>query len=98
MRKKELRNGAGTGPASVCTAPPHAGQPRSSPKKNCPALLPGPLFPYDLPIYANPKVHRDHYIEVARALYSLPGHLIGQRVEARADRSTRAASTPAGPW
>ena len=48
---------------------------------------PGPLFPYDLPIYANPKVHRDHYIEVARALYSVPGNLIGQRVEARADRA-----------
>jgi transposase len=50
-------------------------------------LLPAPLFPYDLPIYANPKVHRDHYIEVARALYSMPGDLIGQRVEARADRA-----------
>ncbi|HTT90410.1 MAG TPA: IS21 family transposase [Acidimicrobiales bacterium] len=52
-----------------------------------PCLLPAPLFPYDLPIYANPKVHRDHYIEVARALYSMPGNLIGQRVEARADRA-----------
>jgi hypothetical protein len=50
-------------------------------------LLPGPLLPYDLPIYATPKVHRDHYIEVARALYSVPGNLIGQRVEARADRA-----------
>ena len=87
MRKKELRDGAGTGPASVCTAPPQLGRPRSLPKKKAPRLLPRPLFPYDLPIYANPKVHRDHYIEVARALYSLPGHLIGQRVEARADRA-----------
>jgi hypothetical protein len=52
-----------------------------------PCLLPAPLTPYDLPIYANPKVHRDHYIEVARALYSVPGSLIGQRVEARADRA-----------
>ena len=50
-------------------------------------MLPAPLFPYDLPIYANPKVHRDHYIEVARALYSLPGHLIGPHVEVRADRA-----------
>jgi hypothetical protein len=32
-------------------------------------------------------VHRDHHIEVARALYSVPGRLIGQRVEVRADRS-----------
>jgi hypothetical protein len=55
--------------------------------EEAPCLLPAPLFPYDLPIYANPKVHRDHYIEVARALYSVPGHLIGHRVEARADRA-----------
>ena len=49
-------------------------------------LLPAPAAPYDLPVYAQPKVHRDHHIEVARALYSIPGNLIGQRVEARADR------------
>jgi hypothetical protein len=32
-------------------------------------------------------VHRDHHIEVAKALYSVPGNLIGQRVEVRADRA-----------
>jgi len=32
-------------------------------------------------------VHRDHHIEVAKALYSVPGDLIGQRVEVRADRA-----------
>ena len=31
-------------------------------------------------------MHRDHHIEVARALYSIPGSLIGARVEVRADR------------
>ncbi|HEY2949225.1 MAG TPA: hypothetical protein VGJ53_12655 [Micromonosporaceae bacterium] len=40
-----------------------------------------------MPIYATAKVHRDHHIEVARSLYSVPGNLIGQRVEVRADRS-----------
>ena len=40
----------------------------------------------DLPIYASAKVHRDHHIEVAKALYSMPGNLIGSRVEVRADR------------
>jgi Integrase core domain len=49
-------------------------------------LLPAPTCGYDLPIYATAKVHRDHHIEVAKALYSIPGNLIGQRVEARADR------------
>jgi transposase len=56
-------------------------------EEELPCLLAAPMVPYDLPIYANPKVHRDHYIEVARALYSVPGNLIGQRVEARADRA-----------
>jgi transposase len=51
-----------------------------------PRLLPAPTTPYDLPVYARPKVHRDHHVEVAKALYSVPGNLIGARVDARADR------------
>ncbi|HEX7104509.1 MAG TPA: hypothetical protein VF218_00955, partial [Acidothermaceae bacterium] len=51
-----------------------------------PRLLPAPQQRYDLPRYATAKVHRDHHIEVARALYSVPGNLIGQRVDVRADR------------
>jgi transposase len=50
-----------------------------------PHLLPAPTTPYDLPIYSRPKVARDHHVEVARAVYSVPGNLIGARVEARAD-------------
>jgi transposase len=52
-----------------------------------PRLRPAPTAPYDVPIYATAKVHRDHHIEVAKALYSIPGNLIGQRVEVRADRT-----------
>lgn len=51
-----------------------------------PHLLPAPTEAYDLPVYATPKVHRDYHIEVARSLYSVPGNLVGRRVEARADR------------
>jgi transposase len=51
-----------------------------------PRLLPAPLRRYDLPIYATAKVHRDHHIEVGRALYSVPGNLLGAQVEVRADR------------
>lgn len=51
-----------------------------------PALGPAPVGVYDLPIYATAKVHRDHHIEVAKSLYSVPGNLIGSRVEVRADR------------
>lgn len=50
-------------------------------------LLPAPTEPYDLPTYARPKVHRDHHIEVGKALYSIPGELIGRHVDVRADRS-----------
>lgn len=52
--------------------------------EEAPHLLDIPVFPYDLPHYASPKVHRDHHIEVQKALYSIPG-LIGQRVDVRSD-------------
>ena len=54
--------------------------------KELPVLLPAPEAPYDLPIYATPRVHRDHHVEVAKALYSVPGGLVGEQVQARADR------------
>ena len=53
--------------------------------EEAPLLLPAPAEPYDLPLYATPKVHPDHHIEVDKALYSVPGNLIGSRVDARAD-------------
>jgi hypothetical protein len=53
--------------------------------EEAPRLAAAPVFPYDLPVYARPKVHRDHHIEVAKALYSVPGNLIGAHVDARAD-------------
>jgi transposase len=52
-----------------------------------PLLRPAPTGVYDVPIYTTAKVHRDHHIEVGKALYSIPGNLIGQRVEVRADRA-----------
>ena len=52
-----------------------------------PRLRPAPTGVYDVPVYTAAKVHRDHHIEVAKALYSVPGNLIGQRVEVRADRA-----------
>ena len=52
-----------------------------------PRLLAAPASPYDLPVYAQPKVDPDHHAQVAKALYSVPGNLIGCRVDARADRA-----------
>jgi transposase len=51
-----------------------------------PALLPVPQRAYDVPIFATVKVHRDFHIEIAKALYSVPGTYLGLRLEARADR------------
>jgi transposase len=51
-----------------------------------PHLLAAPTAVYDVPIYVTAKVHRDHHIEVAKAIYSIPGDLVGCRVEVRADR------------
>ena len=53
--------------------------------REAPALRPAPVTRYDLPVYAAAKVHRDHHIEVAKALYSVPGDLIGSQVQVRAD-------------
>ena len=49
-------------------------------------LLPVPTQVYDVPIYATCRVHRDHHIEIAKALYSIPGNLLGACVQVRADR------------
>ena len=43
-------------------------------------------------------MHRDHHIEVAKALYSVPGNLIGARVEVRADRPAGARSSTGASW
>jgi transposase len=47
-------------------------------------LLP-PTSPYQVPIYAEVKVHRDYHIQVGKALYSIPEHLRGQTLWVRAD-------------
>jgi transposase len=54
--------------------------------EEAPLLLPAPTEAYDLPAYSRAKVHRDHHIQVAKALYSVPGDLIGRHVDVRADR------------
>jgi hypothetical protein len=51
-------------------------------------LHPTPSSPYDVPHWCEPKVARDHYAQVCKALYSLPGKWIGKTLRARADRFT----------
>ena len=52
-----------------------------------PVLLAAPVEVYDVPIYASAKVARDHHVQVAKALYSIPGSRVGQQVDVRADRA-----------
>jgi hypothetical protein len=52
------------------------------------ALLPAPTAPYEVPLWADPKVARDQYAQVARALYSLPTRWVGKTLRARADSVT----------
>lgn len=50
-------------------------------------MLPAPSEPFDVPHWTDAKVHEDHHIQVARALYSIPTRYIGSTVRVRADRS-----------
>ena len=45
----------------------------------------GPAGRYQVPYWAEVKVHVDYHIQVARALYSVPWRHVGTRVTARAD-------------
>jgi transposase len=47
-------------------------------------LLPLSL-PYDVPVFARVKVHRDFHVEIGRALYSAPQAYLGCHLDARAD-------------
>ena len=53
-----------------------------------PRLLCLPGAPFDVPKWSEPKVHRDFHVEVDKALYSAPHHLIGRRLKARRDSTT----------
>ena len=48
------------------------------------ALLSLPV-PYDVPVFAKVRVHRDFHVEVGRALYSAPKEYLGCHLDARAD-------------
>ena len=53
-----------------------------------PKLKPLPDTAFDIPTWAHPKVAPDRHVQVAKALYSVPGELVGQRLDARVDAST----------
>lgn len=52
------------------------------------AMLRPPTEPFDVPLWAEEaKVHPDHHIQVARALYSVPTIYLHKTVRARADKT-----------
>ncbi len=54
-----------------------------------PAMLAPPTEPFDVPLWAeHAKVHPDHHIQVARALYSVPSTHGPKVVRARADKAS----------
>jgi transposase len=53
-----------------------------------PKLASVPDQPFAVPTYSRPKVAVDRHVQVGRALYSVPGELVGQRLLARADTAT----------
>ena len=53
-----------------------------------PLLGPVPSAPFDVPVWSQAKVHPDHHVQVARALYSVPTAYLGQTLEVRADRTS----------
>jgi transposase len=53
-----------------------------------PRLLCLPGVPFDVPRWSEPMLHRDFHVEVDKALYSAPHHLIGRRLKARRDSTT----------
>jgi transposase len=53
------------------------------------AMLAPPTAPFDVPLWVDDaKVHPDHHIQVARALYSVPTIYLHKSVRARADKTT----------
>ena len=54
-------------------------------RQEAPCLLPAPADRYQVPYWAEVKVHVDYHIQVARSLYSVPWRHVGARVMARAD-------------
>ena len=51
-------------------------------------LSPAPIAPFDVPRWTQAKVHPDHHVQVAHALYSVPTAYLGRTLRVRMDRSS----------
>ncbi len=57
-------------------------------REELPLLRAAPTDTYDVPHWADAKVHPDHHVQVLKSLYSVPTRFIGKTVRVRADRRT----------
>ncbi len=53
-----------------------------------PQMQPAPTAQFDVPTWSIHKVHPDHHVQVAHALYSVPTQYLGQQLDVRVDRSS----------
>lgn len=53
-----------------------------------PLLRPPPTERFDVPVWAEAKVHPDHHIQVAKGLYSVPTRFVGKTVRVRRDHAS----------
>jgi len=51
-------------------------------------MQPAPAAPFDVPTWTRAKVHPDHHVQVAHALYSVPTAYLGQQLDVRVDRTS----------
>ena len=51
-------------------------------------MKPAPTTPFDVPRWADAKVHADHHVQVGRAIYSVPTAYLHKTVDVRVDRAT----------
>lgn len=52
------------------------------------SMLPAPTTHFDVPTWSTAKVHPDHHVQVARALYSAPTQYVGKVLDVRVDTTT----------
>ena len=88
--------GAPRKPGYVSTAPPAPSRRWCSPSGRRRRVA-RPVGAYPVPIYAEVKVARDYHVQIAKAFYSIPHHLRGQTISARADAEWP-KSTTADSW
>ncbi len=53
-----------------------------------PRLKAAPQEAFDIPTWTHPKVAPDRHVQIGKALYSVPGELVGKRLDARVDAHT----------